>query len=88
MEPGEYAQRGGILDLFPPANSRPARLDFFGDTLETIRLFDPVSQRTQTARPQMVLMPASEVPTGEDVTSRFRQRYMELFGAVTGDDPL
>ncbi len=88
MEPGEYALRGGILDLFPPAGSRPARLDFFGDTLETIRLFDPVSQRTQAARPQLVLMPASELPTGPEVTSRFRQRYIELFGAVTDNDPL
>lgn len=88
MEPGEYALRGGILDLFPPASSRPARLDFFGDTLEAIRTFDPVSQRTQAARPQLILMPANEVPKGEDVTSRFRKRYMELFGAVTDSDPL
>jgi transcription-repair coupling factor (superfamily II helicase) len=88
MEPGEYAMRGGIMDLFPPASARPARLDFFGDTLETIRLFDPVSQRTQGAKEQLVLMPASEAPMGPDVTRRFRQRYIELFGAVTGDDPL
>jgi len=88
MEPGEYALRGGILDLFPPAGSRPARLDFFGDTLEMIRLFDPVSQRTQIAKSQLVLMPASEVPTGAEVTRRFRQRYIELFGTVTKDDPL
>jgi transcription-repair coupling factor (superfamily II helicase) len=88
MEPGEYALRGGILDLFPPAGSRPARLDFFGDTLETIRLFDPVSQRTQGSKSQLVLMPASELPTGDAVISRFRQRYMELFGAVTDNDPL
>ena len=88
MEPGEYALRGGILDLFPPAGTRPARLDFFGDTLETIRLFDPVSQRTQGSKSQLVLMPASELPTGEAVISRFRQRYMELFGAVTDNDPL
>ncbi len=88
MEPGEYAMRGGILDLFPPASSRPARLDFFGDTLETMRAFDPASQRTQGSRQQLTLMPASELPTGPDVIRRFRQRYMELFGAVTGDDPL
>jgi transcription-repair coupling factor (superfamily II helicase) len=88
MEPGEYAMRGGILDLYPPAASRPARLDFFGDTLETIRAFDPASQRTQGTKPQLVLMPASELPSGPDVISRFRQRYIEMFGAVTGDDPL
>ena len=88
MEPGEYAMRGGILDLFPPAAARPSRLDFFGDTLETIRAFDPASQRTQGARQQLILMPASELPAGPDVRSRFRQRYLELFGGVTGDDPL
>ncbi len=88
MEPGEYAMRGGILDLYPPANARPARLDFFGDTLEAIRFFDPASQRTQASKDQLVLMPASELPSGPDVISRFRVRYMELFGAVAGDDPL
>ena len=41
MEPGEYAVRGGILDLFPPGRSAPVRLDFFGDTLEQIKAFDP-----------------------------------------------
>jgi transcription-repair coupling factor (superfamily II helicase) len=88
MEPGEYAMRGGILDLYPPAASGPARLDFFGDMLETIRAFDPASQRTQGTKPQLILMPASEVPSGPEVISRFRQRYIEMFGAVTGDDPL
>lgn len=61
MEPGEYAARGGILDLFAPGHSRPIRLDFFGDTLESIRQFDPVSQRTQSAREQFTLLPISEV---------------------------
>jgi transcription-repair coupling factor (superfamily II helicase) len=88
MEPGEYALRGGILDLYPPAGARPARLDFFGDTIETIRSFDLASQRTQGTLKQLLLMPASELPAGPDVTRRFRERYMELFGAVTGDDPL
>ncbi len=88
MEPGEYATRGGILDLFPPASARPARLDFFGDSLESIRQFDVASQRTQAALGQLILMPASELPAGPEVVRRFRQRYMELFGAVTGDDPL
>jgi len=88
MEPGEYAVRGGIIDLFAPGHSRPARLDFFGDTIETIRNFDPATQRTEGTRKQLVLLPMSEVPTGEHVSRRFRQRYIELFGAVTGDDPL
>src|SRR5438128_4904140 len=45
-EPGDYAVRGGIIDLYPPGTAEPVRLDFFGNTLETIRSFDPESQRT------------------------------------------
>ena len=67
MEPGEYAVRGGILDLYAPGHARPCRLDFFGDTLETIRQFDPVSQRTQTAREAITLLPISEVPAGQEM---------------------
>ena len=88
MEPGEYAVRGGILDLFAPGHARPARLDFFGDTLESIRQFDPVSQRTQAAREHVTLLPISEVPGGEGPVKQFRQRYVELFGPSKGDDAL
>ena len=88
MEPGEYAVRGGILDLFAPGHARPARLDFFGDTLESIRQFDPVSQRTQAAREHITLLPISELPAGEGPVKQFRQRYVELFGPSKGDDAL
>ena len=88
MEPGEYAVRGGILDLFAPGHARPVRLDFFGDTLESIRQFDPVTQRTQGAREQITLLPISEAPTGASAIKRFRQRYVELFGPDRGDDAL
>ena len=88
MEPGEYAVRGGILDLFAPGHSRPVRLDFFGDTLESIRQFDPVSQRTQASREQITLLPISEVPSGEGPVKQFRQRYVELFGPSKGGDAL
>ncbi|MCH9807729.1 MAG: transcription-repair coupling factor [Alphaproteobacteria bacterium] len=88
MEPGEYAVRGGILDLFPPGRSMPVRLDFFGDTLESIKSFDPETQRTIRTVPKVVLMPIAEVALGEDATSRFRQKYVELFGGGHVDDPL
>ncbi|MGO9483381.1 MAG: transcription-repair coupling factor [Rhodomicrobium sp.] len=88
MEPGEYAVRGGILDLFAPGHARPCRLDFFGDTLESIRQFDPVSQRTQAAREHITLLPISELPSGEGPVKQFRQRYVELFGPSKGDDAL
>ena len=88
MEPGEYAVRGGIIDLFAPGHARPCRLDFFGDTLESIRQFDPVSQRTQAAREHITLLPISELPAGEGPVKHFRQRYVELFGPSKGDDAL
>lgn len=88
MEPGEYAVRGGILDLFPPARSNPVRLDFFGDTLESIKTFDAETQRTLKPVQKLVLLPMSEVAFGEEAVALFRRRYVELFGGNTGDDPL
>ncbi len=88
MEAGEYAVRGGILDVFPPGRSSPVRLDFFGDTLETIKAFDTQTQRTTKAVQKLALMPVSEVAFGEEAERLFRARYVELFGGATGDDPL
>jgi transcription-repair coupling factor (superfamily II helicase) len=86
-DPGQYAVRGGILDLYPPGGE-PVRLDFFGDTLEQVRAFDPVTQRTAARRDLVQLLPMSELTLTPEVRSAFRQRYVELFGPVTGDDPL
>lgn len=88
MDPGDFAVRGGILDLFPPGRSAPVRLDFFGDTLESIKSFDPETQRTGRLIQKLILMPITECALGEDATKRFRQSYIELFGGATGDDPL
>jgi transcription-repair coupling factor (superfamily II helicase) len=88
MEPGEFAVRGGILDLFPPARAKPVRLDFFGDTLESIKIFDVDTQRTSKIVQKLVLLPVSEVAFGEEAEKLFRSRYVELFGGATGDDPL
>lgn len=87
-EPGEYALRGGILDLFPPASDEPLRLDFFGDELESIRRFDPLSQLTTGKADRLSLLPMSEVVLDEEAISRFRTGYRAAFGAVQGDDPL
>ncbi len=86
-DPGQYAVRGGILDLFPPGG-QPVRLDFFGDTLESIRAFDPETQRTEARLDEVHFLPMSEVALTPGVRSAFRQRYVELFGPVKGDDPL
>jgi transcription-repair coupling factor (superfamily II helicase) len=88
MEPGEYAVRGGILDVFPPGRINPVRLDFFGDTLESIKSFDAQTQRSDKLVQKLVLMPISEIAFGEEAEKRFRTGYVAQFGAVTGDDPL
>ena len=88
MEPGEFATRGGIVDIYPAGAESPVRLDFFGDTLESIRLFDPLTQITTGTGQTLNLVPVSEVQLTEETTDRFRQTYRELFGAVTDEDPL
>jgi transcription-repair coupling factor (superfamily II helicase) len=80
MEPGEFAIRGGIVDLYPPGRLSPVRLDFFGDTLESIKSFDAETQRTSKVVQKLVLMPISEVAFGAEAERLFRTRYVELFG--------
>jgi transcription-repair coupling factor (superfamily II helicase) len=88
MEAGEYAVRGGIVDLFPPGSPEPLRLDFFGDEIEAVRAFDPMSQRTTGPVDGFVCRPVSEVTLDEGSIARFRAGYRELFGVVQGADPL
>ncbi|CAA7613868.1 transcription-repair coupling factor [Magnetospirillum sp. SS-4] len=88
MEPGEYAVRGGIVDLFPPGSSEPMRLDFFGDEIEAVRSFDPMSQRTTGPVKGFACRPVSEVALDETAIARFRAGYREAFGAIQGSDPL
>ena len=87
-EVGEYAVRGGILDVFVPGDDEPVRLDFFGDTLESVRHFDPASQRSTTQAKQLALNPMSEVTLDAETISRFRTNYLSRFGAATRDDAL
>ncbi|NIA67620.1 transcription-repair coupling factor [Pelagibius litoralis] len=86
-EPGEFAVRGGIVDVFAPGQAQPLRLDFFGDDLESLRLFDPLTQRTTEAADQAILKPVSEVILDPEAVERFRTVYRSSFGAVR-DDPL
>ena len=87
-EPGEFAVRGGIVDLFAPGTEEPYRIDLFGDEIEDIRVFDALSQRTTGHVQTLVLAPMSEVTLDAPSIARFRTGYRELFGAVTGNDPL
>ena len=88
MEAGEYAVRGGIIDLFPPGQEVPLRLDFFGEDLETVRTFEPFSQRTTGTIDRFQLKPIGEVTLDEESVRRFRVGYRALFGASTEADPL
>jgi len=87
-ETGEYAVRGGILDLYPPGMPAPLRLDFFGDTLESIRAFDPETQRTTAQLRALDLVPMSETQLTTATIRAFRQGYVAAFGAQTRDDTL
>lgn len=87
-ETGEYAVRGGILDLFAPGSRAPVRLDFFGDTLESIRSFDIESQRTVAQMTGLSLVPMSEVIVTPETIARFRTKYVAEFGASQRDDTL
>ena len=87
-EVGEYAVRGGILDVFVPGAENGVRLDFFGDTLETIRSFDAASQRTIGSLQSLELNAMSEVALTQENIARFRKNYLSQFGAATRDDAL
>jgi transcription-repair coupling factor (superfamily II helicase) len=86
-ERGEFAIRGGVIDVFPPTADEPVRLDLFGDTLESIRAFDPESQRSTRQLKEVNLLAVSEVLVDNETIARFRSGYLEAFGAA-GDDPL
>lgn len=86
-ERGEFAVRGGLVDIFPPGADEPVRLDFFGDQLETVRSFDAESQRTTRQLSRFDLNAASEILLTEETIARFRKGFVQAFGAA-GDDPL
>ncbi|HEV2748682.1 MAG TPA: transcription-repair coupling factor [Allosphingosinicella sp.] len=89
---GEFAVRGGLVDLFPSGESEGLRLDFFGDEIESVRRFDPATQRTTGSVTGgdggFTLLPASEALLDKASIKRFRSRYRELFGAAATGDPL
>ena len=89
-EAGEFAQRGSIIDIIPSGSEEGLRLDFFGDELESIRVFDPLTQvSTGKKRKEIILVPASEVILDEQSIKCFRKQYRAIFGNVTpGQDPL
>jgi transcription-repair coupling factor (superfamily II helicase) len=88
QDAGEYAIRGGLVDLFPAGDSEGLRLDFFGDEIESVRRFDSSTQRTSGSVEGFTLLPASETLLDEASVKRFRSRYREKFGATATGDPI
>jgi transcription-repair coupling factor (superfamily II helicase) len=86
-EPGEFAVRGGLMDVFPPGADEPVRLDFFGDRLESLRAFDAETQRTTRQIRRFELNAAREILLTDETVARFRAGYHSAFGPA-GDDPL
>ncbi len=88
MEPGEYAVRGGIVDIYPAGEPDPVRLDMFGDTVESMRYFDASTQRSADPIPRLALRPVSEIALDKASISRFREGWRELFGPGAAKDPI
>ena len=76
--PGEYAVRGGLIDLFPMGSSQPYRVDLFDDEIDSIRAFDPDSQRSLHTVQEVRLLPGREFPMDEAARAKFRSRWREL----------
>ena len=88
MEAGDFAIRGGLIDIFPPALENPIRLDFFGDELESIRAFDVETQRTTSKLKNVHLAPVSEVLMSNLAVGTFRKNYIAAFGGGVSKDPI
>ena len=87
-EPGEYAIRGSIIDLYPAGSENPVRLDCFDDEIETIKTFDPIEQTSLETIAGVTLTPVSEIILTPESIAHFRAKYREMFGAQQSNDPL
>src|SRR6185503_6783708 len=84
VEVGQWSARGGIVDVFSPTHAAPARLEFFGDDIESIRLFDPTSQRSQQPIDELLVLP---LPAGSEEDERSLLDYLPATAAVVVDAP-
>jgi len=87
-ERGDFAVRGGVIDVFPASAEEPVRLDFFGDTLESVRAFGVETQRTTRQLKGVEFTPVSEVLIDEAAISRFRSGFLKRFGGAVSGDPV
>lgn len=87
-DPGEFAVRGGLLDVFASGADAPVRIDFFGDEIDSLRRFDPIDQRTTSTLDKVTFQAAGEVAFDEDARQAFRRNYVNTFGPNKDGDPL
>ncbi|QNP48341.1 transcription-repair coupling factor [Diaphorobacter aerolatus] len=78
VSPGEYAVRGGLIDLFPMGSHVPYRVDLFDDEIDSIRTFDPDTQRSLYPVPEVRLLPGREFPMDDEARAKFRNRWREM----------
>ena len=88
MEHGEFAVRGSLLDLFPMSSEVPIRIDFLDDEIDSIRIFDPETQRSDDTMQSIELLPAHEFPLTEAGITRFRQAFREAFEGAAKNSPI
>src|SRR6202789_968656 len=84
--PGQVTLRGGILDVYSPEMDRPVRIDFFGDEIESIRKFEPESQRSSTPLDEALLLPLTETPVSEKLLAAVHARLSRSRMEASGDD--
>src|SRR5271157_3464582 len=82
--PGEFAHRGGLLDVYPPEVERPVRIELFGDEVESLRKFDPSTQRSAAITEEVVLLPLTETPVEEETLAAINARLTG--GRLAGDE--
>lgn len=85
--PGTISHRGGIIDIYPSGSDLPARLEFFGDTVESIRLFDPASQRSQKAVSSITITPATELLSDRNEINHSLLNYLPHYSLLVLDEP-
>lgn len=88
VDRGDFAIRGNIIDIFPPSSQKPVRLDLWGDEVDSIKIFDPISQRTEDKTTKITLVPMGEIFLDETSIRNFKRAYVSEFGPARNNDPL
>ncbi|EUK18383.1 transcription-repair coupling factor [Commensalibacter papalotli (ex Servin-Garciduenas et al. 2014)] len=88
MEAGEFAVRGNLFDIYLAGEEEPVRLDLFGDEVDSIRSFDPITQRSTGSMDALVMRPTADFSLDEESIARFRVKWRDLFGLTATNDPL